>query len=189
MQHFYQNKNFGENWFSFSRLYNDFVTTVPNDSKIVEVGCWKGKSTAYMAVEIINSNKNIDFYCVDTWKGSEEHKSDQYVQNNSLYELFLSNIEPVKDIIKPIRKTSVEASKDFEDNSLDLVFIDANHTYEAVKEDILHWLPKVKTNGIMAGHDYVHTTAWQGVIKAVNELIGKENIGQREDCWVLWKKQ
>ena len=187
MKHIFQNNNFGENWFTYPKLYTDFVNLAADNSKIVEVGCWKGKSAAYMAVEIINSKKKIDFYCVDTWEGSEEHHLDQYVQNNSLYELFLSNIEPVKHIIKQIRKTSIEASKDFEDNSLDIVFIDANHSYEAVKEDILHWMPKIKKNGIMAGHDY-HPT-WSGVIQAVNEVIGKDKIEQRDGCWVLWKKQ
>jgi hypothetical protein len=59
MEHIYKNLNFGEDWFEYPRLYSFFVSSLPDDSAIVEVGSWKGKSTAYLAVEIINSAKNI----------------------------------------------------------------------------------------------------------------------------------
>ena len=113
MQHFYQEEKFGENWFSFASLYSHFVSIMKDGSNFVEIGSWKGKSSAYMAVEIINSQKNINFYCIDTWKGSEEHCLDLNVKNDTLYDLFLSNIDPVKHIINPIRAPSVEASNKF----------------------------------------------------------------------------
>jgi predicted O-methyltransferase YrrM len=181
MEHIYKNSNFGEDWFEYPQLYSFFVSSLPNDSTIVEVGCWKGKSTAYLAVEIINSAKNIKFYAVDTWLGSEEHKNDHYIKTNTLYDVFMENIKPVITAVTPLRMASTEASKQFEDESLDVVFIDACHSYECVLEDIKCWLPKIKKNGYLAGHDY----GWTGVNKAVHELL--DNITSQEGCWIYKK--
>ena len=81
----------------------------------------------------------------------------------------------------PIKMTSIEASKTFEDNSLDFVFLDASHEYEDVKEDILHWLPKIKSGGIFAGHDYA--PSW-GVYNAVNESLHNVSSSPKEICWI-----
>ena len=70
MEHFYQ--NIGEDWFSYPQLYKRIVDNSQDGSHIVEVGSWKGRSAAFMAVEIINSNKKIKFDCVDTWLGAVE---------------------------------------------------------------------------------------------------------------------
>jgi predicted O-methyltransferase YrrM len=67
---------------------------------------------------------------------------------------------------------SVEAAKLIPDGSLDFVFIDALHTYEAVLEDLAAWHPKVRRDGIVAGHDY----RWDGVQKAVHEFFEARNI-------------
>jgi len=122
-----------------------------------------------MAVNIANSGKKIKFDVVDTWEGSEEHQDDQSVSSNTLYEEFLSNMEPVKDYYTPLRMTSLEAASHYEDESLSFVLLDASHKYEDVKADILAWLPKIKSGGIIAGDDYHYT--WQGVVDAVNECI------------------
>lgn len=185
MNHIYQNI---EGWFDFPSLYA-FVVSIFEKGKFVEVGSWLGKSAAFMAVEIKNSNKNINFYCVDTWGGSIEHEFDERIINDTLYNSFLKNIEPVKDYINPIRKSSEEASKDFEDNSLDFIFIDAGHSYEDVINDLNKWYPKLKENGIIAGHDF--SQAWPGVIMAVNEWANKNNIIfslTEQSCWIA-KKQ
>lgn len=187
INHFYQNPSFGQDWFDYANIYSWFVQIMNNNSHFVEIGCWKGKSSAFIAVEIINSNKNIKLDCIDTWVGSDEneHIKDNYIKNNTLYELFLNNIEPVKHIIHPIRMTSAEASTYYKDNTIDIVFIDACHSYECVKEDISLWLPKVKNGGILAGHDY--TSSWLGVVRAVNELLGPQNIKTGSSCWIYKK--
>jgi len=66
MEHFY--KDLGENWFTYPGLYSMIVEKYPTNSHFVEVGVWKGMSAAYMAVEIINSGKNIKFDCIDIWE-------------------------------------------------------------------------------------------------------------------------
>lgn len=186
MEHFYNNI---KGWFGFQNLYRSEVLKASNNAHFVEVGTFLGCSAAYMAVEILNSNKDIKFDCVDTWKGSEEHIGMNDINLDTLYEDFLNNIKPVKNIIKPVRMESVIASKLYNDNFLDFVFIDASHDYESVKKDIYAWLPKVKSGGTLAGHDYLY---WGGVTDAVNDFIVESGyelcLKGEEGCWSIIKK-
>lgn len=182
MEHFYDSPHMGEEWFTYPTLYSVVVHKFSTGSHFVEVGSWKGKSAAYMAVEIVNSGKNIKFDCVDTWEGSIEHTGMQEIVDGTLYETFISNISPVKEVINPIRMESIKAAALYEDASLDFVFIDADHTYEGVKQDIIAWLPKLKNGGILAGHDY----GWSSVSQAVNDVLGVYNYADPWDngCWI-----
>jgi hypothetical protein len=74
------------------------------------------------------------------------------------------------------------ASQYFDDKSVDCLFIDAGHSREAVMKDIDCWLPKMKPNGIMAGHDY---KAWEGVNQAVTEVFGEPDKVEN-DCWFIY---
>ena len=103
--------------------------------------------------------------------------------NSDLYEIFTNNMKPVERYYNVFRMPSVEAAKKFEDESLDVVFIDLTHTYESVKEDIGLWLPKVKRGGILSGHDY--EDSWPGVVKAVDEMLPTRTI--MENCWIFRK--
>lgn len=182
MNHIYDLPEFGEDWFTYPNLYKSMVEKFSSGSKFVEVGSWKGKSAAYLAVEIINSKKDISLDCVDTWKGSFEHTNDFYVKSNSLYELFIKNTSSLSYVINPIRMDSISASKIYKDNSIDFVFIDASHEYDNVKEDISSWFPKVKFGGIIAGHDYKY--GWKDVDKAVDEFFMNKIILSSEACWI-----
>lgn len=68
-----------------------------------------------------------------------------------------------------LKMLSTEAAKLFARETFDLVYLDANHSYEAVKADLHEWWPLVKTGGWIAGHDY--TGPHLGVAKAVNEFF------------------
>ena len=173
LEHYWQDPMFEEGYFTFPNLYAHVVRKFPSNSHFVEVGCWKGRSVAFMAVEIHKSGKSIRFDCVDTWNGSETedpHNNDKYVKSGTLYEKFLSNTERVKHIITPKRGDSVQMASSYEDDSLDFVFIDGDHRYEMVKADIQAWLPKVKSGGIISGHDYGWCT---DVRRAVHECFGE----------------
>jgi len=187
MEHFYQNI---QGWFTFPTLYSDVAKKFPNGSKLVEVGVWKGTSVAYLAVELINQNKNVIIDCIDTFEGTEDdgHFNDPIVAEGKLYEHFISNMEPVKNMINPIKMASLEASKLYEDNSIDFLFIDASHDYENVLADIKTWYPKVKTGGIISGHDY----SWgPGVRQAVDEFFepikSTHPMTESEGCWIIEK--
>ena len=186
MQHFYENTSFGENWFTFPKLYSDMVKEFPSGSKFVEVGAWKGKSAAYMAVEIINSEKNIDFYVIDTWEGSEEHMQNPELKD--LYEIFMSNMKPVENKFTPMRMPSLEASKFFGNDSLDFVFIDAAHDYDNVVADLKAWYPKIKKGGVLAGHDfYPDQPTWGDVYKAVKDVFGTNYLEIEGSCFAIRK--
>ena len=186
MEHFYQN-TVGESWFDFQDFYSWIVKQYDSGAHFIEVGVWKGRSACYMAVEIINSNKNIKFDCIDTWIIN----TDPVIANEfkcyeplSIYDIFEKNIEPVKHIINPIKALSYNAPDMYEDNSIDFVFIDASHDYESVKKDIVAWYPKVKQNGIISGHDYFNE--WCGVKKAVDETFN--NVQFNGHCWLVRKE-
>lgn len=157
MNHFYQRI---DGWFDFQDVYRDAVKQASSPAVFVEVGSYKGKSAAFMAVEIINSGKDITLFCVDCW------------EDETVYKEFLRNIETVKDRIVVIRdySTSVQIMSDF-------TFIDASHNYEDVKADIEHWKPLSKR---IAGHDF--SVNWPGVQRAVKESFSKyQKVG---NSWI-----
>ncbi len=189
MEHFYHNI---QGWFTYPNFYKEIVKQCKEGSHIIEVGSWKGQSTAYMAVEIINANKKIVFDCIDTWDGSEEHKlkTSPFYEPlletpNALYEHFLKNIESVKPVVNIIRSASLEASKKYTPNTIDCVFIDAAHDYNSVYNDIKTWLLVVKEGGILAGHDYAHPP----IKRAVYEILGNDIIHTDEDIWIYKKRK
>jgi len=191
--HFYESV---PGWFWWEDLYSEAVKAAPDkkQSHFVEVGAWLGKSTIYMAVEIANSGKLIKFDCVDTWLGStgadvgvfnvyfQAHANDQ----DAAYKEFLGFIEPVKDYITPIRMDSISASKLYADESLDFVFIDADHEYENALADIKAWYPKVKIGGMIGGDDFGNATA--GISRAVTELIQNFHLNNIGFCWIATKR-
>lgn len=165
-------------------LYAMVVSTAPETAHFVEIGAWKGRSTSFMAVEIINSGKNIRFDVVDTFIGSEEMMGDPDAQNGTLFQTFLRNMAPVEGHYNPLKMESTQAASLYADNSLDFVFIDASHDYESVKADILAWAPKVKPKGILAGHDYPH----EPVARAVNDYGPSGTMGIQGACWFIVKQ-
>lgn len=80
-------------------------------------------------------------------------------------------------------KTS-EAANEIKDKSLDFIFIDANHSYQYVKDDIKRWSPKVKLGGYIIGHDYNNMVSAPGVTKAVNECFPSYQLQFDDD--MIW---
>lgn len=183
MDHYY--KQIGEDWFTYPQLYSAVVKYFPDNSIFAEIGSWRGRSSAYMGVEIINQGKEHMMVCIDTWEGSEENQGHELLANDGLYKEFLKNIESVNnqrpDTLVDMRMSSLVSSEYVDDFSLDFVFIDAAHDYENVIADIKAWYPKVKEGGVIAGHDYPD---WPGVKKAVDEYFGKRDIVSKYSCWI-----
>jgi len=177
-----------EGWFNAhdAFLYRNVVNNFNGVGHFVEVGSYKGRSSSLMATLIANSGKKIKFDCVDTWEGSIEHKAggifeDKDVVNNRMFDVFKNNMKPVEKYYTAIKMTSIEAAKKYDDNSLDFVFIDADHEYNSVREDIAAWLPKIKIGGIISGHDYPYPPCR----RAVDEIFAPVNsIG---DCWWTYR--
>lgn len=119
--------------------------------KGVEIGVRKGLYSKWICHMI----KGVTLFCVDPWKPYDTYVESVYEDQEFMNKSFLETQERLKDYnCRFIRKTSAEAVDDFLDNSLDFVFIDGNHSFEYVIEDIAKWSRKVRPGGIISGHDY-----------------------------------
>jgi cephalosporin hydroxylase len=171
-----------EGMFSFINFYDRIIHQF-NNAVFVEIGVWKGQSIMYLAEKAKELNKNIKLYAVDTFKGSEEHVDHPDIINDKVYDIYLENIEPLKEYITTIKGSSHEVYTQFEDESIDFLFIDGDHSYKAVQKDLKFWYPKVKKGGIISGHDYMWIDA--RVKMAVDQFflftgVYYDNTG---DCW------
>jgi predicted O-methyltransferase YrrM len=154
MEHFYENI-YG--WFSYEHIYKDMVEQADDSSLFVEIGSFKGKSTAYMCVEIANSGKDIEFHCIDpmtTTKNYEESiKSHPDLWSDYSVDDFNKRLESVKDYYKLHVMSSSEAVDLYEDRSIDFLLIDGDHSYEGVYDDVRNFLPKMRPGGLIVGDD------------------------------------
>lgn len=190
MEHF--NQNF-TGWFTYFNYYKELAKKLPNNCTFAEIGCWTGKAVSFMMVELINQNKNPTIICVDTWEGFPEHIDHPEIINKSLIHDFYENTKPIRKNIIPMCGKSINMAKLIADNSLDGIFIDADHGYEESKSDILSWLPKVKNGGIICGHDYDWNPGGVLTVKrATDDIFGENSVTVYRDehgsCWEIIKK-
>ena len=139
----------------------------------VEVGVAEG----YFSEIICQANPQMAVYGGDAWEpydGYPDYQTQAILQ--SMHKKALDCLAKYPNY-KIIKTWSIDAAKQFEDASLDFVYIDANHSKPYITQDIEEWSKKVRPGGIISGHDYVH---WRKqdykVIEAVREYIQKNNI-------------
>ena len=144
-------------------LEKEKVTTV------IEIGSWFGQSTIFMASHLPVWGK---VYAIDSWIG---YPKETYEITRYVYERFLSNVihANLTNRIIPIRMTSLSASRIFAQNyykkKVDMIYIDGDHSYEAVYSDIKAWRPFIRAGGILCGNTYAKTEEEMNQIKqAVN---------------------
>jgi predicted O-methyltransferase YrrM len=183
IDHYYQDL---EGWFNMEKQYLELLDATPDGGTFVELGCYKGKSTSFIGVEINKQKRDINFFAIDSFEGATNstdlNEVKAYEGISEIEESYTYNIAKIGNKIKTIVSLSHEAAQYFDANSVDVIFIDAGHSYDAVIKDIKAWLPKMKPNGIMAGHDY---TAWEGVNQAVTEKFGTPHKVEN-DCWFIY---
>lgn len=153
------------------------------------VGAEIGVETGKYSEEICRAIPGIKLYCVDPWQAYDryaDHVSQSRLDN--FYNVAVSRLIHMNHFnVEIIRKTSLEAVKQFEPGSLDFVFIDGNHHFDFVVQDIIAWTPIVRRGGIVAGHDYKPEGSETipipfGVIEAVNAYTAAHKI---HDWFVL----
>lgn len=144
-----------------------------------EIGCHTGISTEVFA----KACKKI--YAVDSWA---THTSP--VKAEDIFDLRMKDYD---NVVK-MKGWSDEIDKQFEEECLDFVYIDAMHWYEPMTEDLTNWVPKVKAGGLIMGHDYyeelVNTLGDKRgeVTKAVKDFFGKEADKTYKDRSFIIKK-
>ena len=151
--------------------YDQLLDNCEHGDEILEIGSFMGRSTAYLATNIINSGKRVHVYALDTFEGSSEHANLDIA--GGFYEKFKENCQAFIEggIVTPLKTRSDDANTlaRFKDNHFQGIIIDGAHEYEPVMEDILHWWPKLKDGGSMIGDDM----SLASVQQAVQDTFGK----------------
>jgi len=142
---------------------------------VVEVGCWKGRTTK----ELLKLCNKV--YAVDHFMGSPEDISGDLAKKFNVFSEFKKNVGYHPNLVL-LKGNSVDMANRLNGDKVDMVFIDAGHTYEEVKADIEAWLPKTKK--IISGHDY--DNYFDGVRQAVNEFAEGRELNVEGSVW--WVK-
>jgi hypothetical protein len=155
--------------------HTQFLEHVAHEGIIAEIGVHKGEFSDSL-LRFTNPKK---LYLIDCWEYQDplvydDSANTPHAEQEKLYQQTLMRFAE-DSRVEVVRKYSKDAVNLFENESLDLVYIDANHAYDAVKDDLNIWWPKVKKGGMLSGHDYfIHPTF--GVIQAVNEFLIEHNL-------------
>lgn len=155
-----------------------------------------GVAEANYSVVLLDNIPGLTLHLIDPWEPyvgnrrgggqTKQHGNFEITQNK------LKNYPNNEIIIH--RKKSIDAAREVEDGSLDFVYIDGNHDFDYVMEDLIHWGRKVREGGIIAGHDYYHFTD-SGVVEAVDAYIKGNNIREwyllpeREGSFYFFKQK
>lgn len=161
------------------KTYNEWCDKIVKPNMIcVEVGTWKGLTTAILAKRLMSVSGIL--YAVDPWTGI--NGTYQEAKDKDIYQIFKSNMQELNlwTCIRPMVMKSEDAVRVFKDGILDYVFIDGDHQSGAVYFDVSNWYPKLKSNGIMAGHDYWTPQndglGHRGVKQGVDDFFGNHRV-------------
>jgi len=159
-----------EGWFDAPDInfYRDiFSQLVPAEGQVVEVGSYRGRSL--LSVGDIVRERNISVKCVDLFEPYLEDKSTTRLEE------FIATITNanLEDRVVVEQNESVRAAARTPYGSLDFVFIDADHSYEAVKADIKAWLPRLKKGAWIGGHDFNEEGVNRAVMETFREVTGR----------------
>jgi len=161
------------------RFCDELKKHIGESPTIVELGSYMGESSLIFSEEFPNAK----ITCIDSWEGGfdtmDTCSSDNYSLVEEQFDLRLSSSTNITKIKGLSNCTKIKC---------DMVYIDACHKYECVKEDILHWLPLV--GKIISGHDYYLNLDFinshphiKGVRQAVDELLGSPDMVFGDGSW------
>jgi predicted O-methyltransferase YrrM len=182
---------------SIWKVYSQAVDLLADGSKVVELGCAYGRSTAMLVALMKASGRTFDITAIDMWAGkypqyhsleplSPEHRKVIVDDaKGDTYQGFLRFMELTGSLphIRPIMgKFEVEIPK-FPDRSLDFVFLDGSKEDAVVSAHLSRIVPKIKTGGVLAGHDYA--PEWPGVIAAAKKVL-PGHVAMGKCFW--WRK-
>jgi len=149
----------------------------------LEIGCDVGETAEFMLMEV----PNLTLHVIDPYVDYVDWNSNFLHQRENMFNDVKVRFFDYRERFVIHRKYSDDAVNDFEDNSLDYIFIDGLHTYEQVLLDCKNYYSKVKEGGVFSGHDY---NAIPGVRQAVQEFaasVNKTILETSQDVW-YWIK-
>lgn len=157
------------------------VKMLGNDKLIiVELGSWIGASAIAMA-DAVEATVDYEIHCVDHWKGGNKIQREA-AESHDAFEQFKRNIgDRLDKTIFYDRNDTVASAADWEGQDIDVLWIDADHSRDGCRADILAWKDKVRPGGIICGHDY--SSVFPGVKQAVHEVFGWD-IAVEGTVWV-----
>lgn len=145
-----------------------------------KIGCEIGVRRGDYSMILCDSIKGVKMYGVDSWTpyrmNDEGHIPSRHASRKvqrTNYKRAVKNLENYNYTI--IKKYSTEAAQEIPDSSLDFVYIDANHIFDFVMEDIIVWGRKVREGGIISGHDYIRAYK-RHVMSAVDAYAYAHNV-------------
>jgi predicted O-methyltransferase YrrM len=141
---------------------------------VVELGSWKGRSTAWLAYGLRDRGAGTRVIAIDTWAGTQNEPGHAKLLDgygpDQLYQEFLGNLRGLglEDQVEPWRMTSVQAARRWDRGTqIGLLHIDADHSYEGVRADFEHWSPYVVSGGLVVFDD---VPTWPGPTRIITEL-------------------
>ena len=146
-------------------LYEMIQKHFKEDFEMVELGSFQGTSTRFFSL-FVNKLYSVDIYDYHVPPTGRIPEMDKMFVEAE--QIFLERTKGYDNIIK-IKKSSVDAAKEFEDGSLDCVYVDAEHLYDYIRADIQAWKDKIKDGGILCGHDFDHNHS-TSITKILNEF-------------------
>ena len=147
---------------------------VPEGGLALEIGSFKGKSSANLAAGL---KPGARLACVDTW----QNQAMPYDPTVDVLPEFLRNTENYRDRIDTCRGSSVAIAANWS-RPLDLLFIDGDHSYEGCSSDLRAWLSFLKPGGWIAFHD----SSEAGVARAIDELFPKSSQAFSLSAWSIF---
>jgi len=144
----------------------------------VELGVFKGDFS-----KIILNGWGGDLYLVDVWRPLSIEEYDDISNNENHITSYIDTVNNISGFEKRafmIRMSGDKAVNLFRDHSIDFIYIDANHSYKAVKKDIELWYPKIRYGGMISGHDYLPKHLYEyrnsNNDKDISLYLGEEGI-------------
>lgn len=157
----------------------ELLQDLPNDIVMLEVGVYRGESTSIF----LSSGKIKTIHCVDPWQnGYDVNDIASYHTDMSIIENEFRQRAMHDGRIVIHKNYSTTVANLMKNEELDFVYIDGAHTYDRVIDDIRAFLPKIKKNGLIGGHDY--DPGWPGVVRAVNQIFGQPDKVFRDGSWL-----
>lgn len=134
----------------------------------LEIGCHKGTHVQQIARSYC-AHPESKIYCIDPWEDYDEYP-EYRDQQETIFKMFQTSIEPHKDKCVVIRGFSEEEVPSFDDEFFDIIYIDGNHETEYVYIDAVLSLQKVKKGGYLVFDDY-YAGAWDSVVRGVDMFL------------------